>query len=381
MTLSFTSPEIITTGEALAQLISRLEKESILAFDLEADSMHHYMEKVCLIQVSSREETALIDPLALDDLSALAPILADPAIRKVFHGADYDIRSLHRDFGIEVVNLFDTMIAAQFLGEPEIGLAAQLRKRFGVELDKRYQRADWSKRPLEPEMITYAASDTGYLILLYKQLEEELLNKVRLKWVEEECRLLTRVRMLSKPSEEPLYLRFKGASKMEPRTLAVLEELLQFRDRMAELRDRPPFMVLSTEVVRLLAEQKPQQLSDLRGVPGLSDRQVERYGKGILEVVGNGLSQPEESLPRYPRSPRPEKDRNQEARLKKLKQFRADKAAELGIEAGVLVNNALLETAATRLPKTLAELNAIPELRDWQKLVMGPELIELLREE
>ena len=165
-------PDIITTSAALEELCRRLQGEAIVAVDLEADSMHHYREKVCLIQISSARETVLVDPLACSGLAPLGGILADPAVLKVMHGADYDIRSFHRDFGFEVANLFDTMIAAQFLGETEIGLAALLRKRFGVELDKQYQKADWSRRPLEPGMIEYAAKDTAHLIDLYSQIEE-----------------------------------------------------------------------------------------------------------------------------------------------------------------------------------------------------------------
>ena len=131
------SAHLVTNQETLDKLVERLSQESVLAFDLEADSLHHYTEKVCLIQVSSESETRLIDPLANLDVKTLAPIFANPAIKKIFHGADYDMRSLYRDFGIEVVNLFDTMIASQFLGESEFGLAALLKKRFGVELDKR----------------------------------------------------------------------------------------------------------------------------------------------------------------------------------------------------------------------------------------------------
>jgi ribonuclease D len=187
-------PKMIESREALLRLVEKLAGETVLAWDLEADSLHHYREKVCLIQIATSTEVFLVDPLAVPDISALAALLENPAIRKVFHGADYDIRSLYRDFSLSVHNLFDTMIACQLLGEKEVGLAAVLKKRFGAELDKRYQKADWSRRPLNAGMIAYAAADPSYLVALYRQLEKELAGRGRLSWVEEECLLLSEVR-------------------------------------------------------------------------------------------------------------------------------------------------------------------------------------------
>ena len=261
-------PMIIENSTDLDRLAERLAGEKVIAFDLEADSLHHYREKVCLIQVATEKAVFLVDPLAVTDISPLGPLLANPDIRKVFHGADYDIRSLYRDFSLEVRNLFDTMIACQLLGEKEVGLAAALKKRFGVELDKRYQKADWSKRPLDSGMIAYAAADTSLLVALYRQLEAELVARGRLSWVEEESAFLSEVRAADREGE-PLFCRFKGASKMEPRTLAVLEELLRFRDMRACSTDRPPFKVLSNETLRALAEKKPRKVQELNGIPGL----------------------------------------------------------------------------------------------------------------
>jgi ribonuclease D len=194
--------QIITSREALERLVDEYRCEKVVAFDLEADSMHHYREKVCLIQVATSSKVSLVDPLCLSDVAPLANLLADSSIRKVFHGADYDVRSMRRDFSMGIDNLFDTMIACQFLGEKEVGLAAVLRKRFGVELDKRFQKADWSKRPLAPDMIAYAIADTSLLVPLYRQLEEELRAKGRLSWVEEESALVSRA-MAADRIDEP----------------------------------------------------------------------------------------------------------------------------------------------------------------------------------
>lgn len=360
------------------RLVKRLGREPLLACDLEADSLHHYQERVCLIQISTPAESILIDPLTCTDLSPLAPLMADPAIRKVFHGADYDIRSLYRDFGIEVHNLFDTMVACQFLGEKETGLAAVLKKRFGVELDKRYQKADWSKRPLTEGMIEYAIKDTSLLIDLYRQLEKELRKKGRLSWLEEESELLSRVRPGSRDGE-PLFLRFKGAARMEPRTLAVLEELLHLRDEKARQRDVPPFKILGSDTLRELVEKLPRKAGDLAGITGLSPKLIERYGRGILDAVSRGVALLPDQLPHYPRIQRPKRDRQQEELLKRLKQWRETRAGEVGIDAGILANNSLLEVLSETAPVSEDGLKAISILKQWQRKEFGSELTELMK--
>ena len=371
--------EIVATPRALHALVARLAREPLLAVDLEADSLHHYQEKVCLIQISTPGESVIIDPLAVPDLAPLAPILADPAVRKVFHGADYDIRSLHRDFGIEVHNLFDTMIACQLLGEKEVGLAAELLKRFGVELDKRYQKADWSKRPLPAGMIEYAVRDTSLLIEFYKQLREELRGKGRLAWAEEESALLTEVRAGARDAG-PLFLRFKGAAKMDPRTLAVLEELLRFRDDTARALDLPPFKVLGTDIMRELAEKKPRRHGDLVGIAGLSPKLSNRYGRSILEAVARGLALSADELPCYPHPQRFVKDRLKEERVKRLKLWREEKAAELGIEPGILANNSLLEAVADGAGHGTEGMATIPAMKQWQKEAFAEELLKIVNQ-
>ena len=371
--------DIIRTPERLESLVRKFSRDAALAFDLEADSMHHYREKVCLIQVATSSEAHLIDPLALSDLSPLSSLLANPSICKIFHGADYDVRSLRRDFSLEINNLFDTMIACQFLGEKEVGLAAVLRKRFGVELDKRFQKADWSRRPLEPAMIEYALADTALLVALYRQLEEELKLKGRLSWVEEESELVSRVTVADR-NREPLFCRFRGADKMDARTLAVLEELLRFRDRKAQLFDRPPFKVLSHDTLAMLAENKPRVPSELRGIPGLSPKLVDRYGEGILKAVSKGLDLPDGKLPRFPRPERPKKDKVVMERCRRLKLWREAKACKLGVDAGVFANNNLLVALSTCAPRDMDDLGKISVLRNWQKIEFGEELLETLAE-
>lgn len=367
---------ILTTSAQVAALAAELGRETAIAVDLEADSMHCYQEKVCLLQFSTPGRTVLVDPLAGADLSPLRGVLADAGIRKIFHAADYDIRCLSRDFGIEIRGLFDTMISCQFLGEEKVGLADVLGKYFGVQLDKQFQRADWAQRPLSPGMIRYAAEDTRHLHGLVELLQAKLLEKGRLEWVAEEFELLEKVR--HSEHSGPLFLRLKGAGTLDRRALAVAEALLQWRDGEARRRDCPPFKVLGTEPLLALASRQPQEASALVGIVGLPSRLAERYGRELLSAVAAGLALPEANLPRYPRSERTVRDPEVDARTTRLKEWRKAKAAELEIDAGVLINNALLEELARRQPRSAAELTAVPGLKRWQQRELGPGLLQAL---
>ncbi|MFA7059502.1 MAG: HRDC domain-containing protein [Pedobacter sp.] len=365
--------EIITDARRFSEVTAILGRETELAVDLEMDSLHHYQEKVCLIQISTRSESWLIDPLALKDLSPLAAPLGDPGILTVMHGADYDIRSLHRDFGIEVCNLFDTMIASRFLGLTEFGLAALLKARFGVELNKKYQKADWSKRPLSTEMCAYATADTAYLLPLCDQLRGELAGKGRLSWLAEECRLVCQARVSEK--EGPLFVTCKGAGKLKGRSLAILEELLLLRDYLARELDRPPFKVISAETLQEAAEKRPRTISELAAIKGMTPGQIQRHGESILAAIIKGLALPEGNLPRFPRQQRDEPVDGTKERLKRLKSWREQQSSSLGLEPGVVAPNWLLESVADAYPVAPDDLNTVAGMREWQKGLYGVDLL------
>jgi len=367
---------ILTTDGEVADLAAELARHKIIAVDLEADSMHSYRQKVCLLQFSTPEETVLLDPLAGADLRPLSPVMADAGIRKIFHAADYDLRCLRRDFDLQVRGLFDTMVAAQFLGEERVGLADVLARYFGVELDKKFQRADWSQRPLPEGMVRYAAEDTRHLHRLAAIFEEKLAGKGRLGWVAEEFALLEEVGF--QEQEGPLFLRFKGAGRLDRRQLALLEELLQWRDREAERRDRPAFKVIGNKPLLEVATHTPRTLRGLVGLEGLFPRLVDRYGPALLKAVERGMALPEGELPIYPRSERRQKDPAADKRLARLKQWRQTKAAELQIDPGILINNALLETLSRQPPATAGGLAAIPEMKNWQREVLGEGIVQTL---
>jgi len=368
-------PILVEPGQ-LQAFAERLAGRESIAVDLEADSMHHYREQVCLLQVTAGDETVLIDPLRLPDLEPLRTVLADPSVRKLFHAADYDLRCLRRDFGLEVRGLFDTMIASQFCGEEKFGLADLLGKYFGVELDKKYQKADWTIRPLPDGMVRYAAEDTRHLQKLAALLGDRLEGLGRTSWVAEECLLLEQVRF--EESGGPLYLRFKGAGKLDRRQLAILDRLLVWRDREAARRDVPPFKVFGNQGLREIALHAPQDLRALAGLEGIFPRLVERYGRALMQCVEEARALPEEDLPRYPKGERQQRDPEFERRLAALKTWRTRRSGELQLDPGVMINNALLEQLARTMPERSHDLDRLTGMKNWQRRNFGGELLKVL---
>jgi ribonuclease D len=367
---------LIETNQQLKQVCDELCGEKELALDLEADSLHHYREKVCLLQLSNRHSTWLIDPLLVTELSPLAVLLADQRLLTVFHGGDYDVRSLHRDFGISVAQMYDTMVAAQFVGISEFGLAALLRSFFGIELDKRFQKADWSKRPLSSEMADYAAADTSNLLQLADLLREKLQELGRSDWVAEECSLVASNRMTEK-GDRPLFLHCKGAGKLQRRNLAILEELLQFRDQQARELDRPPFKVLAAETLLSIAEMQVQNVREMNGLPGLTPRLLGRYGLQLVAAVQRGLALPDQDLPRYPHS-KGDPNPGIKARVAELKQWRQGSSKQLELSSGLIAPNWLLDRIAEQCPTSLEELAGIAGIRRWQVSQWGQDVVTML---
>jgi ribonuclease D len=369
--------QYIEDAAGLNTMMDYLCTEPLVAFDLEADSMFHFKEKVCLIQIATRTACFIVDPLPIPDMSPLSRILSDETIVKVFHGADYDVRSLYRDYGIIIHNLFDTELASRFMGLPETGLDAVLKKRFNIALEKKYQKKDWSQRPLPREMVNYAAKDVHYLIPLYEALQQELKELDRLGWVLEECRDLTLVRS-APANERPLFLKVKGAGHLERRELAVLEALLEFRLSLAEQKDRPLFKVIGNASLLTIAQAKPQTISDLSNIRALSEKQIHMYGHAMIQIIQTALNIPDSLLPKYPYTRQPRTPSDVSDRFNKLKTWREQKAKDLGMDPGVLINNATLKIIAELNIKKTLELNNIPPLKNWQQNELWPEITALL---
>lgn len=370
---------LIENDADLNKIVAELQKGPAIGVDLEADSMFHYQEKVCLLQISTHALNIVIDPLSVQDLSPLAPIFADARIRKVFHGADYDIRSLYRDFGIEVHSLFDTQIAARFLGVRETGLASLLKMRFDVLCDKKYQKKDWSQRPLPAAMLKYAVQDICYLLPLADILERELMEKGLLFCVEEECERLSGVRPNSSRNK-PFFLSFKGAARLDPRSLAVLEKILCFRDQVARHRDRPHFKVLGNKQIMEIALIKPATKTDLTGIQGLSPRLIDHMGKSIIEKVREGLSLPDEALPVYPKKVRQRLKSKEAARVKGLKSWRERLSGKWGVDPALVCTSAQIQAIAIANPVEPENMECIEDIKKWQIKLFGLDICNILRE-
>jgi ribonuclease D len=369
--------ELVESPAAFSALLGALAAEPLLAIDTEAASFHRYHDRVYLLQVSSRGRTAVVDPLAVRELAPFGQLLADPAVEIVFHDADYDLRLLEQEYGFRATRLFDTRVAAQLLNEPGIGLAALLEKYFGVRLDKRFQRADWSARPLSPEMIAYAAADTRYLPGLRDLLRDQLAARGRLSWAEEEFELLARVRWRADDAE-PGFLRIKGARALKGRPLAVLREVFQWREEQAARTDRAAFRILSNEPLLEIARVQPRDPTALRAIRGVGGELVERRGRDLLAAVQRALDLPESEIPRVARTTRRAPDPAYEARLERLKALRNELAARYELAPGVLCPNGTLEAIARADPRSVEELRLIPELRRWQVAELGETLVRAL---
>jgi ribonuclease D len=371
----------VDTPAALDEVIAAARAAPLAAVDTEAASFHRYVDRVYLIQLSTRHATAIIDPLALHDLTSLGALLADPAVEKVFHDADYDLRILDRDYQFRARRLFDTRIAAQLLGEPAIGLAALLEKYAGVRLAKTHQRADWSQRPLPPAMLAYAADDTCHLPDLRDALRARLESAGRLAWAEEEFVRLEDLRWSGPGGADgaEAYLRMKGAKALPPRQLAALRELVAWRDTVAAERDTALFRIIGNEALLAVSQTLPRSLEALGQVRGLPASLARRYGEALVTAVGRALALPEHELPKRERGPRVARDPELEARVERLKTARNAVAQHIGLDPGVLCGKATLELIARARPRDLAELAQVSDLRRWQVTVLGEALLPALQ--
>ncbi len=377
------TPPVIVRENDLQQLAEKLLLEPIIAVDTESNSLHAYQEQVCLIQFSTPEEDYLVDPLELVDLSALEPVFANPDVEKVFHAAEYDLICLKRDFNFDFHNLFDTMIAASILGWDEVGLGAILQKEFGVTVDKRFQRADWGQRPLPPELLSYARLDTHFLIELRNRLKAELEENGRWSLAQEDFhrlavvaeRTLENSRNSNRQNGEngEGCFRISGSHELTPQQNAVLQELCRYRDQVARHLNRPLFKVINDETLLAIASTLPTSLEDLRRLRGMSQGQVRRHGRALLQAVQRGLNSP----PVYPsRNPRP--DEQFLNRLESLKRWRKNTAQKFGVKSDVILPRDLLYRIAEANPSDYQQLARVLANVPWRLQEYGPQILKTL---
>ena len=371
--------ETITDAARLNAVVDSASRHDRVAVDLESNGFHRYPERVCLVQIAVGDDAYFVDPLSLDDVSPLGRLLADDAVEKVFHSADYDVRSLDRDWSFRVRGLFDTSIAAAFTGSERLGLAAVLKEHLDVDIpkSKKLQRADWTLRPLSDEMLRYAAADVLHLARLREVLHGKLEKLGRTGWVEEETERLAAVRH-SEPDPEWGFLSVKGSRDLDGRGLTVLRSLHDFREKEARRRDRPPFKVLSDAVLAALAAEPS---SDLARVKGIGPYGYRRNSSGLRRAIREGVAAAPVDRPRPRPSGRPRLSRaDREAaakRLRLLKQWRLEHADRLKLAPGLLWHAASLERLSIE-PAGFDDEAQADEVRRWQLRELGQSLKALV---
>ena len=363
--------------EKIASYLQSLHVEQELAIDLEADSLFSYPEKVCLVQISTRKANAVLDPLiGGDGLGPLRALLADNAVTKVFHGGGFDIRLLKKVYAFSARNVADTMIAAQFAGRAQIGLSALLEEEFGVRLQKKYQRANWSRRPLQQLMLRYAALDTAHLLPLWQRLRDELQSLGRLSWVREEFELLEEVEPA--PGGPPCWFDIKGARDLVPRQRVTLQALVDLREEAARAWDRPPFKVLGDEVLLGWAQAPPVSSNEVLQTPRANKGILRRLASKVLQSVRKAQLASPRDCPSPKRVHHTPMTDDQRRRLRRLKTVRSKAAEGLGLDVGLLVNSASLARLARAEPAQMPVL-LTSLLKRWQQQVIGEALLQVVR--
>ena len=332
---------VIDSEETLSQFLPQLRAAGWIALDTEADSLHAYPEKVCLIQISIEGADKLVDPLSKIDLTPLWEIFKNHEL--ILHGADYDLRLLRKRHDFVPDKIFDTMLAARLLGVREFGLNNLVSKFLGVQLDKGSQKADWARRPLTPRMEAYARNDTHFLKPLSDILKAKLVEKNRVPWLNESCdRLITECAVAVKP-EPDLVWRIKGSHKLSRAGLAILRELWNWREHHAMAANKPPFFVLSHEAMVGIAEA----VAENRPIDEFLPRHLSpRRRDTLFDAIQNGLALAPGEHPEILRSFGRRQTDEERKRFDELEKLRNHRATELEIDPTLIASRATLMALA-----------------------------------
>lgn len=373
--MSLSPATLVTSERAWQSCLARLQAEPRFGIDLEANSMYAYREQVCLIQISIPTQDYIIDPVAIENLDGLGQLIANPAIEKIFHAAEYDLMLLKRQYEWQCAHLFDTMWAARILGYERYGLGNLLQELYGVEQNKKHQKANWCRRPLTPDLLKYAQLDTHYLLSLRDHLAEQLAAQNRLEEALEIFADQTKVSANAQTFDPDGFWGISGAYDLPRQQQAVLKALYAFRDQQAERSNLPLFKVLSDRTLLEIAQSCPATLRELHKVHGMSEGQVRRYGRQLLPIIAE--SQQAEP-PRFPkRNNRPPEEVTN--RFEKLHTWRKEKAQARGVESDVILSRDCLWAIAFKNPQQPEELSQIEQLGEWRRQMYGTDIIKLLR--
>ena len=368
----------IDSPAGVEEFVRKLNDSPSIALDTEGASFHRYVDRVYLLQLSGKKESAIIDPLAMETPPALGELLEREDVEVVLHDADYDLRLLYQDYGWNVRRVFDTRVAAQLMGIRAFGLGALLEKFFGIKLDKKFQRADWSMRPLSPGMLAYAVLDTSHLLDLRNELASGLQRLGRMGWAEEEFKRIEGTRWAS--DDENAFLRIKGARELTRPQLAILKELAAWRDDVAKELDRAVFRVLGNEPMLAIAQSTAASLEDLGKIKGVPRGIAGKKGDALMAALERGRTTPPDKMPRFPKSKRFDKDPKFDERVSRLRVARDAAALRLDMDPGVLCSRERLEAVARLAPKTIEQLAGVEGLRRWQVAELGEEFVAAVSE-
>jgi len=369
---------LISTDDSFHAMMDRIRLARRLAIDTEADSLYHYFEKVCLLQISTDDETFIIDPLTVAAVSELGPLMSDPSIEKVFHAAGYDVFCLRRDYGFTFANIFDTHLAGSLLGYEFLGLGAMMEALLGVHHPKGCQRDDWSRRPLLAEQLDYAAMDTHHLLRLRDALEEKLRLKGRLEWALEEFAAAAAAERSEKEFDPEGFRRIKGFHALDARKRLALRALYLFRDEAARKLNTPPFKVMNNSVLTDLARRPPLSAQELFKRPGVSFRVARKFGAEIVALIAAACEDDPAILDMPPRPPSKPPSRAARRSLELLKKWRQVKSEELKLSVGVIFPANLLESLTVAPPTNLDEFMVFPGIRRWRVMEFGREILQTL---
>lgn len=372
------APCWINRPEVLKNMVGDLLSHKHIAVDTESNSLYVYREQVCLMQFSTGETDYLVDPLAIHDLSPLAPIFADASIEKIFHAAEYDLSCLKRDFNFTFANIFDTMLAARILGRRNLGLASLLESEFGVVVDKRFQRANWGKRPLSPEMLAYARMDTYYLIPLRQRMYEDLKKKDRLPLAEEDFKLMCQVTVLQDNNgNDSCMPRISGSQDLGKKQEAVLWELYKYRERLAKEADLPPFKILINQTLINIASACPKDERQLSAVQGMTRRLMHRHAAELLKAVERGING---TAPQKNYNHRGKPDERYISRYENLRNWRKQSGRNLGVESDIILPRDIMEAIAAANPQQLEGLQEIMAPIPWRFDRFGQDIMRVLQD-
>ncbi len=365
----------VAAEDAWQACLADINNHNRLAIDLESNSLFSYREEVCLIQLSTSDKDYIIDPISGIDLYDLGLIIQDHSIEKVFHAAEYDCILLRSQYGWKLENLFDTMWAARILGYERYGLANVLEDAYGVKLNKKFQKANWCKRPLSRAQLNYAQMDTHYLLQLRNDLAAEMETAGCLVEAREIFAEQTNVTQVHRPFDPHGFWSINGFKKLAPEEKSVVRALYLFRDEQARRQNRPHFKIFGDKTIIELAQKSPEYLDQFDGIYGMSSRQIRRYGRQLLRIIQRSKHDP---VPQRPRRKNRRPSERVSSRYERLHLWRKERARARGVESDVIVSRDALWELARENPCCSTDLSDIENLGPWRRETYGREILEVL---